>query len=148
MVSWGVKVNEYGNAMLDENGDFIKIPDSGVPDDMWEQMVAYATEKGWKGGNYKKLNRPFENRLLGLPREIRERMVQHVEDFVYNLITNVFNGADTAPLAIEAMLSAGSYDLGPKASRIEDPAEWTEEKIRQKAAAISSDKGPTGDFSD
>jgi fructose-bisphosphate aldolase class II len=148
MVSWGVKVNEYGNAVLDENGDFIKIPDSGVPEDMWEQMVAYATEKGWKGGNYKKLNRPFENRLLGLPREIRERMVQNVEDFVYNLITNVFNGGDTAPLAIEAILSAGSCDLGPKASRIEDPAEWTEAKIREKAAAISSVKGPAGDFSD
>jgi fructose-bisphosphate aldolase, class II len=148
MVSWGVKVNEYGNAVLDENGDFIKVPDSGVPDHMWEQMVAYAAEKGWKGGNYKKLNRPFENRLLGLPREVREGMVRNVEDFVYNLITNVFNGGDTAPLALEAILKAGSYDLGPKASRIEDPAEWTEAKIRQKAAAISSEKGPAGDFSD
>lgn len=148
MVSWGVKVNEYGNAVLDENGDFIKVPDSGVPDHMWEQMVAYAADKGWKGGNYKKLNRPFENKLLGLPREVRESMVQNVEDFVYNLITNVFNGADTAPLALEAMLSAGSYDLGAKASRIEDPAEWTEAQIRQKAAGISSDKGPAGDFED
>ncbi|MEJ2716460.1 MAG: class II fructose-bisphosphate aldolase [Deltaproteobacteria bacterium] len=148
MVSWGVKVNEYGNAVLDENGDFIKVPDSGVPEDMWEQMVAYAAEKGWKGGNYKKLNRPFENRLLGLPREVREGMVRNVEDFDYNLNTNVFNGGDSAPLALEAILKAGSYDLGPKASRIEDPAEWTEAKIRQKAAAISSDKGPAGDFSD
>jgi fructose/tagatose bisphosphate aldolase len=148
MVSWGVKVNEYGNAVLDDNGDFIKLPDAGAPESMWEQMKAYAQEKGWKGGDYKKLNRPFENKLLGLPREIRERMVSNVEDFVYDMIANVFNSNDTAPLALEAILKANSYDVGPKASRIEDPAEWTEEKIRQKAKSIVSDKGPEGDFSD
>lgn len=148
MVSWGVKVNEYGNAVLDENGNFIKLPDAGVSESMWEQMTAYAQDKGWKGGNFKKLNRPFENKLLGLPREIRERMIRNVEDFVYNMIVNVFNSCDTAPLALEAIFKANSYDVGPKASRIEDPAGWTEEKIRQKAKAISSDKGPEGDFSD
>ena len=148
MVSWGVKVNEYGNAVLDDNGKFIKIPDQGVPDGMWEQMVAYAQDKGLKAGDYKKLNRPFENKLLGLPADIQERMVRNVEDFVYNLIVNVFHGADTAPLAVEAILKAGSYDLGPKASRIEDPGEWTEEKIRQRAKKIASDKGPKGDFED
>ena len=42
------------------------------------------------------------------------------------MMTEVFNAKDTAPLAIEAILEAGSYDLGPKATRIEDPAEWTE----------------------
>src|SRR5208283_4379882 len=112
------------------------------------QMTAYAKEKGLKGGDFKKLNRPFENKLLGLPREERERMVQRVEDFVYLLITEVFNGHDTAPLAIETILKAGSYDLGPKAARNEDPAEWTEEKIRKKTESLTSDKGPTGNFED
>ncbi len=148
MVSWGVKVNEYGNAVLDDRGDFIKLSDAGVSESMWEQMTAYAREKGWQGGNYKKLNRPFENKLLGMPREIRERMIRNVEDFVHHMIVNVLNSGDTAPLAVEALLKAGSYDVGPKASRIEDPAEWTEEKIRQKAKTIDSDKGPEGDFSD
>ncbi|MBM3302603.1 MAG: class II fructose-bisphosphate aldolase, partial [Deltaproteobacteria bacterium] len=148
MVSWGVKVNEYGNAIQDENGEFIKMPDQGPSDAMWQQMVAFAKEKGWKGGDYKKLNRPFENRLLGLPREERERMVKGVEDFIYLLITDVFNGADTAPLAVEAILKAGSYDLGPKASRIEDPAEWTEEKYQKRAATLQAEKGPAGDFDD
>jgi fructose/tagatose bisphosphate aldolase len=148
MVSWGVQVNEYGNAVLDEQGNFIKLSDQGVSEAMWQQMAAHAAEKGWKGGNYKKLNRPFENRLLGLPREIRERMVQNVEDFVYNLIVNVFNGQDTAPLAIQDILKAGHFDPGTRAERIEDPAEWTEEKIREKAKLIGSDKGPEGDFED
>lgn len=148
MVSWGVKINEYGNAILDQDGNFIKIPDEGLSEAMWNQMTAYAKEKGLKGGDFKKLNRPFENKLLGLPCEERERMVQRVEDFVYQLISQVFNGHDTAPLAIETILKAGSYDLGPKVSRIEDPAEWTEDKIPKKAEVLTSDKGPKGDFED
>lgn len=148
MVSWGLKVNEYGNAIQDADGSFIKISDAGPSDEAWEQMVAYAKEKGWKGGDYKKLNRPFENRLLGLPAAQRERMAAGVEAFVYRLITEVFNGRDTAPLAVEAILRAGSSDLGPKGKRIEDPAEWTEERIRAKAATLTSDKGPAGDYDD
>ena len=148
MISWGVKVNDYGNAILDENGEFVKMPDQGVTEELWAEMVAYAKENGWKGGNYKKLNLPFENKLHAQPAEIRERMAKGVEDFVYELLINVFNAADTAPLAIEAILEAGSYDLGPKVGRLEDPAQWTEEKIREKAKSLSSDKGPEGDFDD
>jgi fructose-bisphosphate aldolase class II len=111
-------------------------------------MVAYADSKGIKGGDYKKLNLPFENKLLGLPREVRQRICKGVEDFVYELLTDVFNAQDTAPLAIEAILKAGSYDLSAKVNRIEDPADWTEGKIRQRAATIGTDKGPEGDFDD
>jgi fructose/tagatose bisphosphate aldolase len=148
MVSWGLKVNEYGNAIQDSDGNFIKMPDAGPYDAMWEKMVAYARDKGLKGGDYKKLNLPFENKLLGLTQAERDRMTQGVEDFVYNLLTNVFNCADTAPLAIEAILKANSYDLGPKAQRIEDPKDWTLEKIREKALKIDSDKGPAGNYDD
>ena len=75
-------------------------------------------------------------------------MCKGVEDFVYELLTDVFNAQDTAPLAIEAILKAGSYDLGPKMSRIEDPSEWTEPKIRQRAAKIGTSKAPVSDFDD
>ncbi len=146
MISWGVKVNAYGNAELDENGEFVKLPDQGVSDELWAEMKAYAEKQGWKGGNYKKLNLPFENKIMSQPAEIRERSVKAVEEFVYDLLVNVFNAADTAPLAVEAILEAGSYDLGPKVGRIEDPAQWTEEKIR--ARAPQGDKGPAGDFDD
>ncbi len=148
MISWGVRVNEYGNAELDAAGEFIKEPDKGVLPELWDEMVAFANEQGWRGGNYKKLNLPFESKLLSQPKEIRERMTAGVEEFVYYLLSDVFNAADTAPLAIEAILEAGSYDLGPKAERIDDPAEWTEAEIRAKVAAIDSDKGPAGDFDD
>ncbi len=148
MVSWGLKVNEYGNAIQDADGNFMKMPDAGPSDVMWEKMVAYAKDKGLKGGDYKKLNLPFENKLLGLTKAEKDRMSKGVEDFVYNLLTNVFNCSDTAPLAIEAILKAGSYDLGPKVDRIEDPAEWTVEKIKERAARIDSDKGPAGNYDD
>ena len=148
MLSWGLEVNDFGNAQLDAQGNFIKISEQGVTEDMWQAMVAYADKQGWKGGNYKKLNLPFETKLLGQAREVRERMCKRVEDFVYRLLVDVFNAGDTAPIAIEAILQTGSYDLGPKVDRIEDPAGWTEEKIRQRAAAIDSDKGPAGNFDD
>jgi fructose-bisphosphate aldolase class II len=148
MISWGVKVNEYGNAQLDENGEFIKMAGKGVTEELWNEMVAYAKEKGLKGGNYKKLNLPFENKLFALPKDIRERMAQSVEDFVYELLTNVFNARDTAPLAIEAILQAGSFELGSKGTRIEDPEQWTEAKIRSRAKALNPGKGASGDFDD
>jgi fructose/tagatose bisphosphate aldolase len=148
MISWGLDVNDDGNAALDDKGGFIKVKDQGVTEAMWAKMVAYANGKGWKGGDYKKLNLPFENKLLGLPREIRERMEQRVESFVYNMLVNVFNASDTADLTIEAILEAGNFDPGPKAERIESPEEWTPEKIARKAALIESNQGPEGEFDD
>lgn len=148
MISWGVQVNDYGNAILDSDDNFIKIKGAGVTEELWAEMVAYADSKQLKKGDYKKLNLPFENRILGQAKEIRDRMAKGVEDFVYELLTNVFNAADTAPLAIEAILEKGSYNAGPKVERLENPAEWTAEKIVQKAKALDSDKGPAGDFAD
>ncbi len=148
MISWGVEVNDYGNAILDEDGRFRKVSGKGMSDEMWAEMVEYADSKGLKKGDYKKLNLPFENKLMGQPPEVKERMVRDVEDFIYHMLTKVFNARGTARPALEAILDAGSYDLGPKGSRIEDPAEWTEAKIREKAGTINSDKGPAGDFDD
>ncbi len=148
MISWGLEVNDYGNAILDDGGNFKKVKDAGVTEQMWSEMVAYAEKQGYKGGNYKKLNLPFENKLLGQPQKIRERMIKRVEDFAYNMMVNVFNAENTAPLAIEAILDTGSYASGPKAHRIEDPQNWTPERIKKRAAEIDSDKGPAGDFDD
>ena len=75
-------------------------------------------------------------------------MVNRVERFVYNMLVNVFNAENIAPLAIAEILKAGSYDPGPKGERIQDPAEWTPDLIVKRAASIQSDKGPQGDFDD
>ena len=148
MISWGLKVNDYGNAILDDAGNFIKVLNEGVSEEMWREMIAYAEAQGWKGGNFKKLNLPFENKLLGQSREVRERMSRRVEDFIYNMLVTVFDAEGTAPLGVEEILKANSFDFGVKVDRIEDPAEWTEEKIIERAGTLVTDKGPEGDFDD
>jgi fructose/tagatose bisphosphate aldolase len=148
MVSWGLEVNDYGNARQDDSGMFVKVAGEGVSEAMWAEMVAYADAAGIKGGNYKKLNLPFENKLLGQPKVVRERMARRVEAFVYNMLVTVLNAADTAPMLIDAILAAGSHDPGPKAQQIENPADWTPEKIVARAATLETDKGATGEFDD
>jgi hypothetical protein len=75
-------------------------------------------------------------------------MVKEVEDFAYKMMTEVLNSRDTAPLAMEAILKKGSYNLGPKVRRMEDPSEWTESKITERASRLGADKGPAGKFDD
>lgn len=146
MVSWGVNVNEFGNAILDGAGNFDKVGGNGVTSELWDEMVAYADKNGIKGGNFKKLNLPFENRMMAQPLAIRERIEQGVEDFAYNLLANVMNAGDTAPLAYDAIIEAGSHDLGSKSDCMGNPDDWTEEKYR--ARVVDRDRGPEGDFED
>ncbi|MEW5737081.1 MAG: class II fructose-bisphosphate aldolase [Thermodesulfobacteriota bacterium] len=148
MISWGVKVNDYGNAELDDQKQFVKEPDKGMSPAIWEKMKAFAQQKGYKAGDWKKLNLPFETWLMAQETKFRERMAKDVEDFAYHLMTQVFNSTDTAPLAISALLSAGTHDLGAKAERVENPAEWTEAKIREKAKQFVHDDGPKGNYDD
>ncbi|MCK5164936.1 MAG: class II fructose-bisphosphate aldolase [Desulfobacula sp.] len=147
MISWGLKVNDYGNAILD-NGNFIKQKDRGVSEDMWAQMLTYAKANDLKGGNFKKLNLPFESKLLVQPKEIRDRMAKDVEEFVFGLLTNVFNTADTAQIVIDEILKNKSHDPGFKAEKIESQKDWTKDKILEKASKITADKGPGGNFDD
>jgi len=148
MISWGLEVNDYGNARLDNEGKFIKVKGEGVTENIWSEIVAYADSKGIKGGNYKKLNLPFENRLLGQPKEIKERMSKRVEEFIYKMLVNVLNAQDTAPIVISSILDSGTYYPGPKTKRLEDPVEWTQEKIVKKAKSIITDKGSKGNLDD
>ncbi|MFH2090849.1 MAG: class II fructose-bisphosphate aldolase [Pseudomonadota bacterium] len=147
MISWGLEVNDYGNAIM-ENNQFIKVQNQGMSEKMWKQMLDYADAHNYKGGDFKKLNLPFECRLLTQPKAVRDRMIKRVEDFIFGLLTNVFNATDTADAAIEEILKAKSHDPGPKARKIETESDWTKEKIIEKASNITSDKGHEGDFDD
>ena len=147
MVSWGLEVNDYGNAILDGD-EFIKVEGAGVTEELWKEMKAYAAEKGLKKGNYKKLSLPFENKIMSQPIDIRERMVKRVEDFIYHMLTDVFNAKDSANVAIQNLLDADNISTKAVVGQIENPAEWTSEKIKEKAKFINSDKGPEGDFDD
>lgn len=148
MVSWGVEVNDYGNAIQDSEGNFIKVSDRGMTDELWREMLDFASKNEWKTGNFKKLNLPFESKILAQPREIRERMSKDVEDFVFKLLTEVFNAQGTAAIAKQLILEAGSYDLGPTGKQLEEKADWSREKIIERAKTLDTDKGPEGDFDD
>lgn len=147
MISWGLEVNDYGNAILD-NGRFIKQKGRGVSEQMWADMQAFANAKDLKGGNFKKLNLPFENKLLGQPKEIRDRMAKDVEEFVFGLLTKVFNTTDTAQIVIDEILKNKSHNPGLKAEKVESKNDWTIEKIMETASKFSTDKGPEGNFDD
>ncbi len=148
MISWGVEVNDYGNAILDNDKNFSKVKKSGVSASVWQEMLNFADANNIKGGDFKKLNLPFENKLLAQPQEIQDRMVKGVEDFVYNMLVNVFNAENTSDIVKDQILTTGSHDAGAKAYKIEQLENWTKEKIIEKASEITSDKGPDGDFDD
>ncbi len=116
--------------------------------DLWHEMTERAQTDNLIGTNYKKLNLPFETKMMSQPKNIRGRIVDRVAEFVFHLLVDVFNARDTAPLAMEAILEANGPDPGDVAERIEDPCDWTHQKIVRHAAQISSDKGPDGDFDD
>lgn len=147
MVAWGVEVNEDGNAVLDDDGHLKKVKGEGVTEELWEEMKAYADTHGFKSGDYKKLNLPFETKILAQPAFVRDRIQKRIESFVRKLL-EVFNSGNTAPLVIQAICRSRSADPGPVASQIEDPQQWTADKITRRAASICSDKGPEGDFDD
>ena len=147
MLSWGVEIDDYGNALL-KDGALVKVHGQGMSEELWAEMVAAGAEKNYKAGDFKSLNLPFENKILAQPKEYRDRMAKHVEDFVYKLLKDVFYADGTAQLVYEAIMKANGYDPGPKAGRIEDPAKWTEELIRERAKGLSGEKGPAGNFDD
>jgi fructose/tagatose bisphosphate aldolase len=148
MISWGVQVNDYGNAIMDQSGNFIKETDKGVTLEAWQAMCAWAKANNLKGGDFKKLNLPFENRLMAQSAKIKDRMVQGVSDFVYFLLTDVFNAGGTADLVKASILETQSHFPGFKAKTIESQDQWTREKISEKASLLDTDKGPDGDFDD
>ena len=148
MISWGVKVNDYGNAIMDEAGNFIKEADKGITGDNWEKMLAHAKANDLKGGDFKKLNLPFESHLLAQEASVRDRMIKGVEEFVFTLLTDVFNATDTADEVKKLILETQSHFPGSRAQKIEKEEDWTRELIFEQASKIIVDKGPDGDFDD
>ncbi|MDR3628757.1 MAG: class II fructose-bisphosphate aldolase [Desulfocapsaceae bacterium] len=148
MVSWGVEVNDYGNAILDGQGNLQKVRGEGVSEETWAKMLVFAESKGWRGGNFKNLNLPMDNLLHAQSRDIRQRMCRRVEDFVYNILVNVFNAQGTAAIAKEIIAAKASADMGRKAERKENPADWTKEKIVERAKTLNVNAGPAGNFED
>ena len=149
MISLGLKTNDAGNTILNQQGDFIKVKGRGASEEAWKEMQKYALNHNLKAGGLKKLNLVFENRLMSQSKRIKDRMAKGVEEFAYNLIKNIFNSENTAPLVYEKIIAADSYNAKPKAVKIEDKKDWTPEKIVFKASLLkTSNDNKAGDFDD
>ncbi|MDD2716119.1 MAG: class II fructose-bisphosphate aldolase [Candidatus Wallbacteria bacterium] len=149
MISWGLKVNEFGNAELDGDKNFIKIKDLGVTDEAWQKMIEIAKTKGWKGNDYKNLNKDIDPELKKLPKNIQDRMVKGVEDFVTNLFVNIFNSSNTADLAVDALLEAKSPEIKLFDKVLEDKKFWTVDYINKEGQRLLEKQNEaTGNFDD
>ncbi len=76
-VSFGFAMNQNGNAITTEEKGYVKRPYRGIPDELWEEMWAWAKETGNVGGNIKKANLAFAAKLNAIPVEYKERITAH-----------------------------------------------------------------------
>lgn len=69
-----------GNAVI-ENGSYVKRPDMGVPEDLWNDITSWADGMGWgrDSGDYKKVNLPFHARIMALGDPYRSRILDETE---------------------------------------------------------------------
>lgn len=76
-VSFGLAMNQNGNAMTTENREYIKRPYRGVPDELWQEMWKWAVETNNTGGNIKNMNKPFAPKFNALPADYKRRISEH-----------------------------------------------------------------------
>jgi len=96
-LSFGFAMNENGNAITTEEKGYIKRPYRGIPDELWEEIWAWAKETGNVGGNIKKANKVFVAKLNAIGREYKERITWQV----YEEAIKLFEATKSIGLAEE-----------------------------------------------
>jgi fructose-bisphosphate aldolase class II len=76
-ISFGLAMNQHGNAITTPDKRYIKSPYRGVPDELWNHMWKWAEETGNTGGEIKKANKVFAPDLNALGAEYKERITWH-----------------------------------------------------------------------
>ncbi|MHC1729147.1 MAG: class II fructose-bisphosphate aldolase [Syntrophobacteraceae bacterium] len=76
-IAFGMAMNQNGNALTTENRDYIKRPYRGVPDELWQEILRWASETQNTGGNIKKANKVFAPIFNALPVEYKKRTTDH-----------------------------------------------------------------------
>ena len=102
-VSFGLAMNQNGNAITTPEKHYIKRPYRGLPDELWERMWHWAEETGNTGGNIKKANLAFVEEINAVPKDCKERVsAQTLEEAI-----RFFEATNSAGLAAEvtALLS-------------------------------------------
>ena len=73
-ISFGIAMNENGNALATSDKDYITRSYRGLPDSLWEEMTRWAQETGNTGGNIKKANKVFADRFNKIDRVYTDRI--------------------------------------------------------------------------
>ena len=125
-ITWGVITDEYGVA-LTRGESYEKDPDKGISAELWRKMEEYASENKIKGGDMKKLHKPFRDAMYEEYKsnaKIRER----IDEAVYSSAAEFFRalqaekkGADVRDLL--ATWKPGEARSGFKASHDERDCE-------------------------
>ncbi|MGV8074633.1 MAG: class II fructose-bisphosphate aldolase [Syntrophobacteraceae bacterium] len=94
-IAFGLAMNQNGNAVTTENREYIKRPYRGLPDDLWEEMWAWAVETKNTGGNIKNMNKPFAAKMNAIPKFFKHRISEHA----YEESLRLFEATRSAGLA-------------------------------------------------
>jgi len=76
-ISFGLAMNQNGNAITNEKRDYIKRAYRGISDELWKAMCDWANETGNTGGDIKKANKEFAAKMNALPLSFKKRITDH-----------------------------------------------------------------------
>ena len=94
-IAFGLAMNQNGNAVTTENREYIKRPYRGIPDELWQEMMAWAVDTKNTGGNIKNTNKPFAAKLNAIPQACKKR----ISDHAYEEALRLFEATRSAGLA-------------------------------------------------
>lgn len=113
-VYFGIDMDpETGNAIT-TGGTYKKDPNRGISEKLWNELVAYADEKGMsrKSGDYKKLNLPFCEKILAEPQPIIDRIVDEMTHWAERFIV-AFGAEGSADAVMEVMAKRPDQNAAP-----------------------------------
>jgi fructose-bisphosphate aldolase class II len=102
-ISFGLAMNQNGNAITTENRDYIKPSYRGLPDELWQEIWTWAKETGNTGGNIKNVNKAFTAQLNAIPEVCKKR----ISDHSYEEALRLFEATRSAGLAESVWELAG-----------------------------------------
>lgn len=94
-ISFGLAMNQNGNALTTADREYIKLPYRGVPDELWREMWQWAVETKNVGGNIKNMNKPFTAELNAIPLAYKKRITGHA----YEEAVRLFEATHSVGLA-------------------------------------------------
>ncbi|MBD3370118.1 class II fructose-bisphosphate aldolase [Candidatus Fermentibacteria bacterium] len=123
---FGLEVDpDSGNAVI-ENGSYVKRPDKGVPVELWEDIVAWADSKGYgrASGDYKRANIQFHHRIMALPDEYRNRIVDETESWALRFF-EAFNSTGSGSAVVDMIVERADWNSTPEMRIIASRGRYT-----------------------